>query len=81
MKNHTGLPVDISQVGRKIALVALGGPIPKADDYHAINSSGAGTFELVWKPEQISYNCHLITWFINARGESGPEVCHWCFII
>ncbi len=74
-------PVYVSQVGRKIALVALGGRLPVADDYHAINSSGASSFELVWQPEQVKHDCHLITWFLNNRGKGGPESLPLVFTI
>ncbi len=81
IENHLGLPADVSRVGRKIALVPQGEPAPQASDYHPLDSSGAGAFNLVWQPEQAEHNCYLITWFINFRGESGPESLPFKFAI
>ncbi len=78
---RSGLPVDVKQVGRKIAVVAHGEPIPEANDYHAISSSGSGMFDLIWQPEQANHICHLITWFVNYRGEEGPESLPFAFTI
>lgn len=73
VENHRGLPTDVFAVMRKIALVAIGSPAPEADAYHAIETSGHGTFRLAWVPEQEGMECYLITAFVNRRGEMGPE--------
>lgn len=72
MENNRGLPPDVARVARKIALVAQDAPVPAAD-YHAIDSSGFGTFTLVWQPEQAHMRGFIIAQYMNYRGETGPE--------
>ena len=71
--NHRRLDKDVARVGRKVALINSGDPVPTADDYHSLPPSGYGTFTLTWQPEQRGKVCYLITWFENYKGEPGPE--------
>ncbi len=72
-ENHLGLPPDVSQIGRKIVILPRGEAEPKASDYKTINSVGTRRFTMQWQPEQSGQHCYLITWFMNYRGETGPE--------
>ena len=72
-ENEEKLPVDVSQIGRKLAVVPAGSPAPALAQYHNLENIGTTNYSLVFNPEQGGAVAYLITWYINARGEAGPQ--------
>ena len=71
-ERHRAMPDDVQRIGRAIAYAAEG-VTPTRDQYHAIDSVGVTSYRIVSMPSEEGMVCWLITWYINPRGEVGPE--------
>ena len=71
-ERHRAMPDDVQRIGRAIAYAAEG-VTPTRDQYHAIDSVGVTSYRIVSLPSEVGMICWLITWYINPRGETGPE--------
>ena len=67
------LPVDVKKIGRKVYYANHGDPLPALDKYTLLDAIGTSTFTIVCTAEQAHKQGYLITWYINNRGEAGPE--------
>lgn len=69
------LPEDVGKIGRKVAVVAIGAPIPLSGNpaYVALAAIGATKYDLVFTPEQAQKQGYIISWYISPTGETGPE--------
>lgn len=77
----TALPVDIKPFGRALCLTDSAETPPKRAQYHNLEAVGSTTYELVFAPENARMNAWLITWYINNRGETGPESAPLSFMV
>ena len=75
------LPVDTEKIGRKLAVVPVGSAAPTAADYVHLDDVGTSNYHLVFEPTQEGMKGHLITWYKNPRGESGPPSAPLSFTI
>lgn len=79
-QNHRGKPEHVHSIGQEIAV--LDADIdPTPNDYHSIDSIGSTTFDISFNQSEVGKTCHLITWYINPRNESGPKSPALSFMI
>jgi hypothetical protein len=71
MENETNMPVDVTRISRKMAVVA-DGVTPSPENYHAITQVGVTIYDIVFSPEQEGSVAWLITSYVNPRGQEGP---------
>lgn len=79
-RDHRGFPPDVAGAGRKLAVVSAG-VSPTAGDYVVLGNTGRTTFRINFEPSQVGKEGHLIVWYLNERGEKGPESAPLKFII
>ena len=70
--HHRALPPGVQRIGRAIALTDAG-ITPSRDEYHAIAAVGTSTHKIKFAPADEGKEGWLITWYVNTRGEMGPE--------
>ena len=72
-ENHRALPGNVQRIGRAVAIMVNDEATPTRAQYRAIDSIGTTVYNLVAAPGDEHKMCWLITWYINSRGEAGPE--------
>ncbi len=72
-ENHRALPTSVQRIGRAVAMMTNDETTPNRSQYNAIDSIGTTAYTMVAAPEDEHKMCWLITWYINPRGETGPE--------
>ena len=65
-------PTDVSGAGRKLAVMPTD-KSPTAGDYKGLSTTTRTTFTLNFEPSQAGKKGYLIAWYVNRRGEMGPE--------
>ena len=80
-QTHRALPLGAEHIGRKLAVVPTGRPAPQPADYHNLTQIGRTIFELNFEPTQKGQLGYLIAWYVNRRGEVGPESEPTSFVI
>ena len=70
--HHRALPPGVQRIGRALALTDAG-ITPSRDEYHAIAAVGTSTHKIKFAPADEGKVGWLITWYVNTRGEMGPE--------
>ena len=67
------LPEDVKKIGRKVAYTNHGDPIPSRDKFSLLDAIGTSSYDIVHAIENAHKKGYLITWYLNNRGEAGPE--------
>jgi len=78
-ETEKALPEGVVKIGRKIAYVLPGAPIPTV--YGGLPSVGSTVFHLLFTEDQKNMVAYIITWYINNRGEEGPPSPPYPFTI
>ena len=79
-QNHHAFPDDIAGAGRKLAIVAADATPTKAD-YSTLSNTGRTMFTINFTPHQEGKRGYLVAWYVNSRGEMGPESKSLSFLI
>ena len=66
-------PIDVVYAGRKLALVSADAPPPADTDYRTLTQTSRVIFNLHFSPADEGKKGYLITWYVNERGEVGPQ--------
>lgn len=67
------LPDDVVKIGRATCYVPHYQPAPTRDQYTNISSVGSTSYDLLVSAANRHMVCYIITWYINNRGDNGPE--------
>ncbi|MEI6816305.1 MAG: hypothetical protein WCL14_06815 [Bacteroidota bacterium] len=67
------LPKDVKKIGRKVVYTNHGEPVPARDKFLLIDAIGTSSYDIVHATENAHKKGYLITWYLNNRGEAGPE--------
>jgi len=68
-----GKPTDVGSVGVKMAIVGVGAPPPIETDYIKLDPVKQTEFELLFTAGQAGKMVYVICYYLNPRGEAGPE--------
>ncbi len=71
--NDRHLPDDVVKIGRAIVYINHYLPITARNTFTEISSVGSTTFDILVAPENRHKVGYIITWYINNRGDKGPE--------
>ena len=79
-QNHRAFPDDITGAGRKLAVVATD-VTPAETDYITLGNTGRTMFTINFATNQEGKRGYLVAWYVNSRGEMGPESKPLSFLI
>jgi hypothetical protein len=66
-------PDDVKSIGIKIAFTEVKAPPPADSQYRALNPVGKTRFHLFFKAEDVGMKVYIIAYYLNNRGEPGPD--------
>jgi hypothetical protein len=66
-------PPTVGKIGREMAIVKIGDPVPTGDQYKTLDSIGVVQYDLIFAPENLNYEAYLVTWYISPTGEASVK--------